>query len=59
MGAFFMSQQLINNQNRHQCEQHMISLTQSRVLAVGGVYWYESVLNDRSRRVAEKCGLNL
>ena len=37
----------------------MISLTQSRALAVGGVYWYESVLNDRSRRVVEKCGLNL
>ena len=37
----------------------MISLTQSRALAVGGVYWYDSVLNDRSRRVVEKCGLNL
>ena len=37
----------------------MTSLTQSWVLAVGGVYWYDSVLNDRSRRVAEKCGLNL
>ena len=37
----------------------MISLTQSWVLAVGGVYWYDSVLNDWSRRVVEKCGLNL
>ena len=28
-------------------------------MAVGGVYWYDSVLNDWSRRVVEKCGLNL
>ena len=31
----------------------MTSRTQSRVLAVGGVYWYESVLNDRNKRVVE------
>ena len=37
----------------------MASLTQSRALAVKGVNWYDSVLNDRSRRVVEKCGLNL
>ena len=37
----------------------MTSLTQSRVLAVGGVYWYESVLNDRYRRVVKKGGLDL
>ena len=37
----------------------MTSLTQSRVLAVGGVCWYESVLNDRSRGIVKKGGLNL
>ena len=26
---------------------------------LGAGSWYESVLDDRSRRVVEKCGLNL
>ena len=45
--------------NLNNTKTNMTSLTQSRALAVGGVYWYESVLNDRSGRVVEKCGLDL
>ena len=37
----------------------MTSLTQSWALTVGSVYRYDSVLNDRNRRAAEKCGFNL
>ena len=39
--------------NLNNTKTNMTSLTQSRALAVGGVYWYESVLNDRSGRVVE------
>ena len=37
----------------------MTSLTQSWALTVRSVYRYDSVLNDRNRRAAEKCGFNL
>ena len=45
--------------NLNNTRMNMTSLTQSRVLAVGGVYWYESILNDRCRRVVKKGGLDL
>jgi len=37
----------------------MTSLTQSWAPTVGNVYRYDSVLNDRNRRVAERYGFNL
>ena len=37
----------------------VMPLTWSWAVAVGGVYWNNSVLNDGNGRIVGKCGLNL